>query len=73
MSFDFKSIPLSNGGIRIEMQNGNQYWFLNGQFHREDGPAIDQKNNKGWCIHGKRVNCQSQQEFDRLIKLKAFW
>jgi len=34
---------------------GNQFWYnSNGQFHREDGPAIIHHNGyQAWCINGK--------------------
>lgn len=33
---------------------GNENWFLNGELHREDGPAFKGVNgDEQWCIHGK--------------------
>jgi len=55
-------------------QYGDKYWSLNGQFHREDGPAIEYINgNKRWFYHGEEINCSSQEEFKRLLKLKVLW
>ena len=35
---------------------GSKYWRLNGQYHREDGPAIEYPNgSKYWCLNGKQV------------------
>jgi len=35
--------------------NGNKYWFLDGDIHREDGPAIEYANgDKEWYLNGKR-------------------
>jgi hypothetical protein len=35
--------------------NGNKEWRLNGELHREDGPAAEYINGyKAWYIHGKR-------------------
>ena len=35
--------------------NGNTYWYINGQFHREDGPAVEYSNGgKYWYQHGLR-------------------
>ena len=28
---------------------------------------------KGWWINGKEVKCKSQEEFEKFLKLKAFW
>ena len=34
--------------------NGNKSWFLNGKYHREDGPAIELANgSKSWYLNGK--------------------
>ena len=34
--------------------NGNKYWYINGKWHREDGPAIEWANgDKCWYINGK--------------------
>ena len=39
--------------------NGNKYWYLNGKYHRINGPAIEYSNGtKYWCLNGKyhRIN-----------------
>jgi hypothetical protein len=34
--------------------NGDKYWYLNGKYHREDGPAIEWSNgDKSWYLMGK--------------------
>jgi hypothetical protein len=34
--------------------NGTKYWCLNGEYHREDGPAIEYANGeKYWYLNGK--------------------
>ena len=34
--------------------NGHKRWFLNGELHREDGPAIEYANGyKSWYLNGK--------------------
>jgi hypothetical protein len=52
---------------------GDEYWYLYGLFHREDGPAIKAHNYVSWYFHGKYIRCSSQEEFERLMRLKAFW
>lgn len=47
-------------------------------YHREDGPAIVWQESMGadgdWYYYlGKRIYCSSQEEFQKLMKLKAFW
>jgi hypothetical protein len=35
--------------------NGDKYWFLNGERHREDGPAVENSDGrKAWFLNGKR-------------------
>jgi hypothetical protein len=49
-------------------------WWCRGFRHRFDGPAVEWNDGrKEWWYQGKYINCQSQQEFERLIKLKVFW
>lgn len=40
---------------RVIYPNGNKECLLNGQYHREDGPAYEYANGyEVWYIHGKR-------------------
>ena len=40
--------------VRVDA-NGTKRWYLNGQFHREDGPAIERPNgSKFWFLNGQR-------------------
>ena len=35
---------------------GTKYWTLNGDFHREDGPAIEYRHGtKYWYLNGKKL------------------
>ena len=59
-------------GPAAEYHNGNKFWYQDGKFHRENGPAIEYQNGeKCWFYQGKP--CFSQEEFERMIKLKSFW
>lgn len=61
-------------GPAIEYAGGDKFWLFNGKQHRADGPAVVLTNgNIAWCYQGKHMNCSSQEEFERLIKLKIFW
>jgi hypothetical protein len=41
-------------GLIID-ENGDKEWFLNGQRHREDGPAVELSNGtKLWYLNGQR-------------------
>jgi hypothetical protein len=62
------------GGPTLEYSNGTKWWFQNGKPHRLDGPAVECCNgDKEWGIEGKRIDCNSQEEFERYMKLKLFW
>ena len=38
----------------VKVDNGDKSWYLNGELHREDGPAIEFSNgNKLWYLNGK--------------------
>ena len=33
--------------------NGTKRWYLDGQLHREDGPAIESTDgDRAWCLNG---------------------
>jgi len=37
--------------------NGNKVWFLNGKYHREDGPAIElTSGRKEWYLNDEPVD-----------------
>lgn len=60
-------------GPAIEWHDGYKEWYLHGKIHRLDGPAIENSNGtKSWYYEGEFINCNSQQEFKRLIKLRTF-
>jgi len=61
-------------------EEGIQEWIDTdtdtGLRHRDDGPAIiygDESELQMWWYQGKFIDCSSQEEFERLLKLKAFW
>lgn len=40
---------------KVVKEFGNTYWYLDGCFHREDGPAIEYSDGtKAWFLEGKR-------------------
>lgn len=62
------------GGPAVEWPGGNKEWWVNGKVHRLDGPAIEYHDgHKSWYIEDKYIHCNSQEEFERFLKLKAFW
>ena len=34
--------------------DGSKRWWLNGQRHREDGPACEYSSSKQWWLNGQR-------------------
>jgi len=39
---------------KVVVEGGDKYWYLNGEFHREDGPAIEYASGtKFWYLNGK--------------------
>jgi hypothetical protein len=61
-------------GPAIEFSTGTKCWYQNDKRHRIDGPAIEFANGeKSWYYKGKQLMCFSQEQFEKLIKLKAFW
>lgn len=61
-------------GPALEAINGDKAWYRYGELHRLDGPAIEYaRGDVLWFYRGVRTNCSSQQEFEKLLKLKAFW
>jgi (2Fe-2S) ferredoxin len=44
---------MSQPELKIDA-NGTKCWYLNGKYHREDGPAVEDSNGtKGWFLNGK--------------------
>jgi hypothetical protein len=53
---------------------GFSFWCLDDQYHREDGPAIEfSDNSKMWYLYGERLPVKTQEEFERYLKMRAFW
>jgi hypothetical protein len=58
-------------GPAIESAYDYKEWYLNGKRHREDGPAVEHAYGyKEWWLNHKQI---SQNEYERLMRLKAFW
>jgi hypothetical protein len=63
-----------DGPAYINRVSGYEAWYRYGELHREDGPAqITGRGDKYWWLNGQYVHCNTQEEFERLVKLKAFW
>lgn len=58
----------------IESIDGSRYWYKYGQLHRKDGPAVIEASGREiWFYCGSQVNCRTQVEFNKLIKLYSMW
>ena len=61
-------------GPAVEYSSGSKEWYQNGLLHRIDGPAKEYNDEyKEWWFEGKKIDCNSQEEFERCIKLRLFW
>lgn len=61
-------------GPAIEYANGDKCWYVHDKRHRLDGPAVERADGmKIWYYEGELIYCDSQEEFERLLKLKALW
>ena len=39
-----------------------------------DGPAVEYGDGyKEWWIQGRKLDCRTQEEFEKLLKLMALW
>lgn len=56
-------------------QFSDEYYYgpHRGERHRINGPAFISSLVKQWYYHNKRIFCNNQEEFERAIKMKAFW
>jgi hypothetical protein len=40
---------------KVVVEGGDKYWYLNGELHREDGPAVEWADgSKHWYLNSKR-------------------
>jgi uncharacterized protein YgiM (DUF1202 family) len=43
--------------------DGEKYWYLNGNLHREDGPAVERADgDKYWYLNDERL---TEEEFNK--------
>ena len=52
---DYSELPTDFTGI-AEHPNGSKLWYLNGKYHREDGPAREWADgSKEWWLNGNFI------------------
>ena len=62
-----------DGGPAKIWSNGDKEWFQHGKVHREDGPALEYPGRfNQWWIKGKHIPVNSQEEFERYLRLIIF-
>lgn len=58
----------------VEYTNGTKLWFQYGKCHRVEGPALIYPDGRSyWFYKGRQVECETKEEFDRLVRLISFW
>jgi hypothetical protein len=58
-------------GPAIIFINGDRSYYINDNISRLDGPAIEWENNTQWYIDGERIDCHSNEEFLRIVKIRS--
>ena len=59
-----KIIDLGNSAEYIIDANGDKYWYINGKFHRTDGPACEYADGaKYWYINGEEY---TEEDFNMI-------
>jgi len=54
---------ITGGGIKV--------WLVNGERHREDGPAIlFPDGDEWWYLHGRMINQQQKKQLIRKTKIQ---
>ena len=57
-------------GPAIEYYDGAKGWYQYGKLHRLDGPAIEGGMSESWWIDGYLIDCEDNEEFLRIVKMK---
>ena len=66
LEIDVSSVKMWSNGLKCE------YGFS--ILSRLNGPALTYSNgNKFWYYNGEYVDCSTQEEFERVIKLRLLW
>jgi hypothetical protein len=57
-------------GLKID-RFGTKRYYENNELHREDGPASERSDgSKYWYLDGKRIYCETNEEFLKIVKYK---
>ena len=56
--------------VRVN-NDGSKFWYINGKFHREDGPAVEWTNgDKFWYLDGKQYTEKEFKEKQEMVNTK---
>lgn len=70
----YREICVGGYEVRISSLYGYKAYYKKNKVHRLGGPAVEWENgNVEWYFEGSYVDCDSQEDFERLIKLRALW
>ena len=59
----WRDIPENYTGI-VEYADGEKWWYLNGEFHRTDGPSIEYSDGiKCWHLKGKQYTKEEHFQY----------
>lgn len=61
-----------DSGPAVEYPDGDREWYQDGKLHRLDGPALGRVSDEGmpWYFKGELIDCENQEEFERLVEQK---
>jgi hypothetical protein len=59
-------------GPAIIFNSGSKVWYQYGKRHRLDGPAYEGEGMQFWYFNDKVIDCSSQKEFEKLLKVINF-
>ena len=72
-----KTYKVIENGIEyevVERSSGTRFWFRGNVQHRESGPAYERCNGEcSWYLNDEKIPCMTQEDFEKYMRLKAFW
>ena len=75
-SKEFHTYRSSKLDLEKDVSSDSVYYYdKDCRLHNPFGPAshVYSTDTKEWFIHGYYINCNTQEEFERYMRLKAFW
>jgi len=64
---DYLKLQDKTGAYLLLWPNGSKSWYLNGLYHRENGPAIEWADGrKNWWVHGTWYKTEEEWEIAKI-------